>query len=178
MLRALFAAVAVLTLAACEEDVMHQIDRLRAERSAASKDAAEKSATFLRQNAGKPGVTTTPSGLQYTVVRRVAANLPHPGASDRVQVNYEGRLVTGKVFDSSYSRGQPIDFVLSEVIPGWTEGVQLMKPGEEFMFFVPAELGYGAAGGGDEIPPNAALIFKVELLAFQRPDGSVVNAPR
>jgi FKBP-type peptidyl-prolyl cis-trans isomerase FkpA len=177
LLRACLSALAVLTLAACEENVMQGIDRMRADRRAAAEAVAQKSKAFLAENAQKADVKTTESGLQYRVVRAVSPDTPRPTPADRVRVNYEGKLVDGSTFDSSYARGQPIDFGVTEVIPGWTEGLQLMRPGEEFMFYVPAEIGYGAAGGGEEIPPNAALIFKVELLSFQRPDGSVV-APR
>jgi len=120
-------------------------------------------------------VRTTTSGLQYSVTRAVAENLPRPELGDQVLVNYEGKLVDGTVFDSSYQRGQPVPFTLGEVIPGWNEGVQLMKPGEEYQFVIPAELGYGAQGAGAEIPPNAALVFKVELLMFQRKDGTIVR---
>jgi FKBP-type peptidyl-prolyl cis-trans isomerase len=177
LLRACLSALALLSLAACEENVMQGIDRMRAERRAAAEAVAAKSKEFLAENATKAGVTTTPSGLQYTIVRSVSPSVPRPTTSDRVRVHYEGRLVDGTVFDSSYERGQPIDFGVTEVIAGWTEGLQLMRPGEEFMLYVPAEIGYGAQGGGEDIPPNAALIFKVELLAFQRPDGTVVSAP-
>jgi FKBP-type peptidyl-prolyl cis-trans isomerase len=175
-LRACFAAMAVLSLAACEENVMQQIDRLRAERREAAEKTAEASRAFLQENATKAGVQVTSSGLQYRVVRAADAALPRPTAQDRVRVHYEGRLVDGAVFDSSYRRGAPAEFGLSEVIPGWTEGLQLMRPGEEFTLYVPPEIGYGAMGGGPEIPPNAALVFRVELLAFQRPDGTVVAA--
>lgn len=176
-LRTCLAAIAVLTLAACEENVMDGIDRMRAERRAAAEAIVQQSKAFLAENATKEGVKTTPSGLQYKVVRAVSPDTPRPTAQDRVRVHYEGKLVDGSTFDSSYARGQPIEFAVTEVIAGWTEGLQLMRPGEEFMLYVPAEIGYGAQGGGDDIPPNAALVFKVELLSFERPDGSVV-APR
>lgn len=178
MLRAILSAFALFSLVACEEgDVIKEIDRKREERVKATEVDTQKGRDFLTENAKKAGVKTTPSGLQYEVVRAVSADIARPTATDRVKVNYEGKLVNGKVFDSSYTRGQPIEFVLNEVIPGWTEGLQLMKPGEEFMFYLPSDIGYGPRGAGEDIPPNATLIFKVELLGFTRPDGKVVKAP-
>lgn len=177
MLRALTVAIACLTLISCEQnDVMKQIEAQQAAREKMATENAEKSRTFLAANAAKAGVKSTPSGLQYQVVRAVAADIAKPTPVDKVTVNYEGRLIDGKIFDSSYARHEPIDFTLNEVIPGWTEGLQLMKPGEEFLFFIPPDIGYGVRGAGGDIPPNAALIFKVELLKFQRPDGTVVAA--
>ena len=122
---------------------------------------------YLAANADKPGVVTTASGLQYQVIRQGAGN--KPAATDTVLVHYEGRLVdaTRKVFDSSYQRGQPAAFPLNAVIPAWTEGVQLMPAGSKYRFVVPPALGYGAAGAGDAIPPNAVLEFDVELLAIK-----------
>jgi FKBP-type peptidyl-prolyl cis-trans isomerase FkpA len=177
MRRACLTAFACLALMACEQgsDVMKQIDKQQAERAQMALDIAEKSKTFLVTNGARPGVTTTTSGLQYEVVRAVAADLPKPAVQDRVTVMYEGKLVDGKVFDSSYARKEPIAFTLNEVIPGWTEGLQLMKPGEEFTFYIPSDIGYGARGAGADIPPNSALIFRVELLKFERPDGTTVN---
>lgn len=116
---------------------------------------------FLQDNAKRAGVKTTPSGLQYEVLREGTGKQPQ--ASDIVKVNYEGKLVNGEIFDSSYARGEPVEFPLNQVIPGWTEGLQLMKEGGEYMLYVPAQLGYGTQGTGP-IPPNSTLIFKVELL--------------
>lgn len=120
---------------------------------------------YLTENKAKPGVITTASGLEYEVLSPGKGESPI--ASDTVAVNYEGRLVDGTVFDSSYARGQPAVFRLDQVIPGWTEGVQLMKPGAKYRFTIPPQLGYGARGAGDTIPPNAVLIFDVELLAVK-----------
>lgn len=177
MLRALFAALSCLTLMACEPDVMKEIDRKVAERKEKAEAQAAAGKAFLEANKAKPGVTTTESGLQYQVVRAVAADIPRPAATDRVLVHYEGKLIDGTVFDSSYERGEPIAFPLNQVIAGWTEGLQLMKPGEEYMLFVPAEIGYGPQAQGDQIPANSTLVFRVELLGFQRADGTTVNAP-
>ena len=177
MLRAAVLALACLTLISCEQsNVMKQIEAQQAAREKAATENAEKSRAFLADNATKPGVKTTPSGLQYQVVRAVAGSVARPTPVDKVTVNYEGKLINGRIFDSSYERREPIDFTLNEVIPGWTEGLQLMKPGEEFLFFIPPDIGYGVRGAGSDIPPNAALVFKVELLKFARPDGTVVAA--
>lgn len=121
----------------------------------------------LADNARKPGVITTASGLQYQVIREGSG--PKPAATDTVLVHYEGRLVDAArtVFDSSYQRNQPAAFPLNKVIPGWTEGVQLMPAGSKFRFLVPPALGYGAAGAGGVIPPGAVLEFDIELLAVK-----------
>ncbi len=121
----------------------------------------EGSRAFLAENASKEGVVTTDSGLQYLVLTE--GNGAQPGANSRVKVHYEGRLADGTVFDSSYQRGQPAEFGLNQVISGWTEGLQLMKTGGKSRLFIPPELGYGPGGTGS-IPPNAALVFDVELI--------------
>jgi FKBP-type peptidyl-prolyl cis-trans isomerase len=119
--------------------------------------------SFLETNKGKAGVTVTKSGLQYEVLKAGTGEAPR--ADDTVLVHYEGRLTDGTVFDSSYARGQPAAFGVGDVIPGWTEGLQLMRPGSKVRFTIPPELGYGASGAGGVIPPNAVLLFDVELLA-------------
>ena len=125
--------------------------------------AAQK---FLAENAKKKGVTTTKSGLQYEVLTEGPSGGASPSDADKVRVNYEGRLVNGTIFDSSYERGEPIEFPLAGVIPGWTEGVQLMSEGDKFRFYIPPALAYGEAGTprGGPIGPNEALVFDVELL--------------
>ena len=117
---------------------------------------------FLKKNAEMPGVTVTASGLQYKVIRDGEGN--HPGPHNWVKCNYEGRLITGQVFDSSYERGLPATFGLDQVIPGWTEGLQLMKVGSKYEFYIPADLAYGEVGVPGVIPGNSTLIFTVELL--------------
>ncbi len=124
--------------------------------------AKEEGKKFLKENSTKDGVKVTASGLQYKVLKEGKGNSPK--ASDKVKVHYEGKLVNGNVFDSSYKRGQPIEFPLNGVIKGWTEGLQLMKVGAKYKFFIPSELGYGERGAGNAIPPHATLIFDVELL--------------
>jgi FKBP-type peptidyl-prolyl cis-trans isomerase FkpA/FKBP-type peptidyl-prolyl cis-trans isomerase FklB len=117
---------------------------------------------FLADNAKKDGVKTTKSGLQYRVIREGTGR--HPGANDEVEVHYKGSLINGKVFDSSYDRNESISFFLNQVISGWQEGVQLMKEGAKYEFYIPSELGYGQRGAPGVIPPNATLIFEVELI--------------
>ena len=119
---------------------------------------------FLRENAQKPGVKVTESGLQYLVLKEGKGR--KPAATDRVKVHYHGTLINGEVFDSSVERGDPITFGLNQVIKGWTEGVQLMPIGSKFRFFIPQELGYGAQAAGS-IPPYSTLIFDVELLNIE-----------
>lgn len=119
---------------------------------------------FLADNAKKKDVKTTASGLQYKVVTPGAGKSPK--ATDVVEVNYEGKLIDGTVFDSSYERGEPIEFPLNQVIPGWTEGLQLMKEGGKYEFYIPSELAYGELGN-QGIDPNSTLIFTVELLAVK-----------
>lgn len=123
---------------------------------------AEKGSQFLAENAKKPGVVTTASGLQYQVIKQGTGK--RPTATSKVTVHYEGKLIDGTVFDSSIKRGEPLAFGLSQVIPGWTEGLQLMKEGAHYRFFIPAKLGYGEAGAGEAIPPNSTLIFDVILI--------------
>ena len=120
---------------------------------------------FLADNAKREGVIVTPSGLQYEVL--TAAEGKKPKATDKVKVHYEGTLIDGTVFDSSYRRGEAISFGLNQVIKGWTEGVQLMSVGAKYKFFIPYNLAYGERGAGAQIPPYAALIFTVELLGIE-----------
>ena len=122
----------------------------------------EAGEAFLAENAKKDGVVVLPSGLQYTVLRE--GTLRKPKATDSVECHYEGRLIDGTVFDSSYKRGQSATFPLNGVIAGWTEGVQLMGEGAKYRFFIPYHLAYGERGAGGSIPPYAALVFDVELV--------------
>jgi FKBP-type peptidyl-prolyl cis-trans isomerase FkpA len=124
----------------------------------------EQGAKFLADNRTKKGVFTTGSGLQYMVLRQGSGERPR--ATDRVKVNYHGTLLDGTVFDSSYERGQPAEFLLNQVIPGWTEGVAMMPVGAKYRFWIPSEMGYGERGAGGQIGPNATLVFDVELLAI------------
>ncbi|HKN78567.1 MAG TPA: FKBP-type peptidyl-prolyl cis-trans isomerase [Lysobacter sp.] len=135
--------------------------RLREETAAAAEKNKTDGAAFLAKNRTQKGVFTTASGLQYMVLRQGAGLRPKP--TDKVRVNYEGKLLDGKVFDSSYERGQPAEFSLTQVIAGWSEGVSLMPVGGKYRFWVPADIAYGEQGPPD-IGPNATLQFDVELL--------------
>ena len=136
--------------------------RQQAEAEAAAAKAKEEGAAFLAANKDKDGVQVTESGLQYRVER--AGSGASPSADDVVRVHYKGTLLDGTVFDSSYDRGQPAEFGLAQVIPGWSEGVQLMKVGGKYTFWIPSDLAYGEAGGAGVIPPHSMLTFEVELL--------------
>ena len=129
------------------------------------KAAKAKGEQFLAENAKKEGVKTTASGLQYKVLRD--GNGKQPKATDQVECHYEGTLIDGTKFDSSYDRGQTATFPLNQVIAGWTEGLQLMREGAKYRFFIPYQLAYGERGAGASIPPYAALIFDVELVAVK-----------
>lgn len=117
---------------------------------------------FFAENKNKAGIITTESGLQYEVL--TAGNGAKPKAEDEVTVHYKGSLLSGKQFDSSYDRGEPISLTLNRVIPGWTEGVQLMPVGSKYRFYIPYKLGYGENGAGQDIPPYSTLVFDVELI--------------
>ncbi len=153
----ILAVVAALTMGGCQK---------------AAADQSAASATFLATNAKAPGVRVLPSGVQYKVVREGPPGGRRPGPNDEVKVHYEGKLIDGKVFDSSYERGQPAAMPLPALIPAWVEALQLMRPGDEWILYVPPELGYGAEGGG-EIPPNSVLIFRIELIDFIPAPGSI-----
>lgn len=127
-----------------------------------AKAAKAEGENFLAENAKKEGVKTLPSGLQYKVLREGDGR--KPSATDQVECHYEGTLINGQVFDSSYRRGETATFGLNQVIKGWTEGLQLMQEGAKYRFFIPYDLAYGENGAGQAIPPYAALIFDVELI--------------
>lgn len=143
--------------------------KIRAEAMAAHQKAAEadgaKAQVYLAENAKKPGVKSTASGLQYEVITEGKGAAPK--AEDMVKVHYEGKLLDGKVFDSSVQRGEPASFRLNQVIPGWTEGLQLMKVGSKYKLTIPPQLAYGPEGAGP-IPPNSVLVFEVELLEIEK----------
>ena len=129
---------------------------------------------FLATNAKAEGVITLPSGLQYKVVQSGPAGGASPRADDHVLVNYEGKLLDGTVFDSSYQSGQAATFVVGELIPAWTQALQKMKPGDVWMLYALPKLAYGTKGAGP-IPPNSALVFKIELIGILPRDASVGN---
>ena len=138
---------------------------LREQQEAAGKAAREAGENFLAENAKREGVKVTETGLQYEVLTPALGIKPTP--TDTVTCHYEGRLIDGTVFDSSYRRGEPASFPLQGVIRGWTEGLQLLSIGSKFRFFIPFDLAYGAQGAGGSIPPYAALIFDVELIGIE-----------
>jgi FKBP-type peptidyl-prolyl cis-trans isomerase FkpA len=125
----------------------------------------KKNDQFLAENSKKTGVVITSSGLQYEVVTQGQGR--KPSATDVVTVNYEGSLIDGTVFDSSYAREEPAEFPLDQVIPGWSEGIQLMTVGSVYRLYIPASLAYGEQGAGNMIPPDSTLIFQVELLSIE-----------
>lgn len=137
---------------------------MKEQQEIAGREVREAGEKFLAENAKRDGVTTTASGLQYEVLTEAIGQ--KPVATDSVRCHYEGRLIDGTVFDSSYQRGEPTSFPLQGVIKGWTEGLQLMSLGSKFRFFIPYTLAYGAQGAGGAIPPYAALVFDVELLGI------------
>ena len=145
-----------------EDFFQKQEEKQRAEAAEKYKGAKSEGEKYLSENAKKEGVTTLPSGLQYQVLKE--GNGKSPKATDKVVCHYEGMLVDGTMFDSSIQRGEPATFPLNGVIAGWTEGLQLMKEGAKYRFFIPYQLGYGERGAGASIPPFAALVFDVELI--------------
>mgnify|MGYP000930438404 FL=1 len=145
-----------------EDFFQKQEERQRAEAAEKYKGAKSEGEKYLSENAKKEGVTTLPSGLQYQVLKE--GNGKSPKATDKVVCHYEGMLIDGTMFDSSVQRGEPATFPLNGVIAGWTEGLQLMKEGAKYRFFIPYQLGYGERGAGASIPPFATLVFDVELI--------------
>jgi len=141
-----------------QREVEGKLARLGEENMAAGKK-------FLEENGKRKGVVTTASGLQYEVLKKASG--AKPKATDVVSVHYEGKLIDGKVFDSSVARGQPVEFPLNQVIKGWTEGLQLMQVGEKYRLYIPGNLAYGEQSPSNDIPPNAVLVFDVELLGIK-----------
>jgi FKBP-type peptidyl-prolyl cis-trans isomerase FklB len=152
------------TMATFQKDMMAK--QAEAKKKLGEENAAEGK-KFLEENKTKPGVKTTASGLQYKVLKEGSG--ASPKATDTVKVNYRGTTIDGKEFDSSYKRGEPASFPVNRVIKGWTEALQLMKPGSKYQLFVPADLAYGERGAGPDIGPNATLLFDVELIEIVPP---------
>lgn len=143
---------------------MQDAGRQQAEEVAAANAAAEQG--FMAENARKSGITVTASGLQYEII--AAGDGEIPAAEDVVRVHYVGTLLDGSKFDSSVDRGEPAEFGVNQVIAGWTEALQLMPVGSKYKLYIPSAIAYGAQGAGQAIPPNAALVFEVELLDIVR----------
>jgi FKBP-type peptidyl-prolyl cis-trans isomerase len=159
MRKAFVIFAAALALAACQPKAKH------AEGPAATQVQSEQSKTFMANVAKDKDVKVLPSGLAYKIVRSGPATGLKPQLSDEVKVHYEGKLENGTVFDSSYERGQPAAMPLKGLVPGWQEALQLMRPGDEWILYVPSNLGYGEEGAGNgQIPPGAPLIFRIELI--------------
>jgi FKBP-type peptidyl-prolyl cis-trans isomerase FklB len=152
------------TMTAFQKEMMEK--ETAKNKEAGGKNAAEGE-KFLAENKTKEGVKTTASGLQYKVIKE--GNGPTPKATDTVVTHYRGTLINGTEFDSSYKRNEPATFPVSGVIKGWTEALQLMKVGSKYQLFIPANLAYGERGAGQDIGPNATLIFEVELLEIKAP---------
>lgn len=142
-------------------------------RSPGSAAALNAGNAFLAKNAAAAGVHVTHSGLQYRILRSGSATGLRPKPADEVKVNYEGKLLDGEVFDSSYARGMPAVMTVRDLVPGWVEALQLMRPGDEWLLYVPAKMGYGDKGAGP-IPPGSVLVFKLELIDVL-PDASSVG---
>lgn len=151
-----------------DETLKAAFEKLREEQmrkqQALNDAAAQAGNDFLAENAKRDGVTVTESGLQYEVMVAAADGQPMPEASDTVRVHYHGTLIDGTVFDSSVERGEPAQFPVTGVIRGWVEALQMMKVGDKWKLFIPAELAYGARSPSPRIPANSALVFEVELL--------------
>lgn len=154
---------AKLTPEQANEIIQKYLQELADKKTAEMKAAGEK---FLAENLKNENVKSTPSGLQYIVEKEGKGE--HPTAESEVTVHYTGKLLDGTVFDSSVSRGEPATFPLNRVIPGWTEGVQLMKEGAKYTFFIPSDLAYGPQGVPNAIPPHSTLIFEVELIKINK----------
>lgn len=148
------------------EEYLKELERKMEEK------AREEGKQFLAENAKKEGVTTTSTGLQY-IVEKEGTGL-QPGAEDEVTVHYTGKLLNGQVFDSSVNRGEPATFPLNRVIPGWTEGLQHMKEGAKYTFFIPSDLAYGPQGIPGAIPPHSTLVFDVQLISVKKKSGIII----
>jgi FKBP-type peptidyl-prolyl cis-trans isomerase len=163
MIRSFVFGLMALALAACGSPT-----------HAAKPAEVSANAAFLAQNAKAPGVHVLPSGLQYKIVSSGAPDGLRPHPQDEVKVNYEGKLLTGQVFDSSFARGQPAAFPLDGLIPGWVEALQLMRPGDEWILWVPPGLAYGDEDKGP-IPGGSLLVFRIQLLGVLPHEGTIQN---
>ncbi|MBI2792002.1 MAG: FKBP-type peptidyl-prolyl cis-trans isomerase [Gammaproteobacteria bacterium] len=167
-----------------EDEIRQTLMALQTEmlekQKAEMKDAAAKNLAagqkFLEDNKKKKDIVTLPSGLEYRIIKDGKGESPK--ATDVVTTHYRGKLIDGTEFDSSYNRGEPVKFAVNGVIPGWTEALQLMKPGAKWELFIPSKLAYGEHGVGQIIGPNSALIFEVELLSVEKPENKDKSAEK
>ncbi|MET0182725.1 MAG: FKBP-type peptidyl-prolyl cis-trans isomerase [Caulobacterales bacterium] len=172
---------AALMLTACEkqESIIDQIEKTDAAQARLADQNLTTAQSFMEEARQKPGAIVRPSGLVIQYNRRgTDASLPSPGADAAVLVHYEGALPNGEVFDSSVQRGEPAQLPVQGLIPGFSEALMLMRPGDTITAYIPPELGYGPEGSPPAIPGNSALVFRLQLLAFRTPDGRMVQAPR
>ena len=163
------AALSIMGMASCSGNSTSSeetTDMVTSADSIGIKDNLTLGREFLEENSKNDSVIQTTSGLQYMVLKEGTGT--KPGPTDEVTVHYTGRLIDGTVFDSSVERGEPATFPLNQVIPGWTEGLQLMSEGAKYRLFIPSELAYGSKGAGDKILPNSTLIFDVELIKVEK----------
>ena len=177
----LIATIAAIALCACADNsnVLREIERAEKQEAEAAQQMTTNADEFQAQVRAQPGVEARPSGL--LIERRARGSnqaLPRPSAGATVLVHYEGKLSDGSVFDSSFARNQPAEFPLNAVVPGFSEAIQQMRPGDEVVATFPMELGYGSEGRPPVIPPAAPLQFRIVLLAFQEPGGQPVQAPQ
>lgn len=176
----IIAIAALLALSACDQHgaVMRELEQKERAATAEAGERAEASARYIAEQRARTGVESTPSGLAYEfVTRSPRQDLPLTPDGATVLVHYEGRLADGTVFDSSFERGQPAEFPLNQVIPGFSEAIRLMRPGDELIAYIPPEIGYGARAQGEDIPANSALRFRIQLVAFAGADGVIVPPP-
>lgn len=152
----------LITAEAAQTIIQNYVQGIQAKKQEANVAEGKK---FLEENGKKPGIITLPSGLQYQVIKEGTG--PKPGPTDEVTTHYHGTLISGKVFDSSVDRGEPVSFAVNGVIPGWTEALQLMPVGSKWKLFIPSNLAYGERGAGGDIGPNETLIFEVELISIK-----------
>jgi FKBP-type peptidyl-prolyl cis-trans isomerase len=178
-MKRILALLALTILTACgqtQSSVVDEIERREAAEKRVSDVAATEAQGFIAEKRQRPGVQSMPSGLAYEFVRHSRNDtLARPDMGATVQVHYEGSLPSGEVFDSSIARGEPATFPMRGVIPGFSEALTLMRPGDELIAYIPPELGYGAAGSPPKIPPNSPLVFRLQLLAFQDASGRTVH---
>jgi len=166
----ILALLAPVFASGCDRDgaILKEVARLEKERAERNAALAAQSAEWLTEKRALPGAQTTASGLVYEVVRAPPdPGLPTPSAASTALVHYEGKLPDGTVFDTSMDGGEPAQFEVGGVVPGFAEMLMLMRPGEEVIAYLPPELGYGARGAGADIPPNVALEFRIRLIAFE-----------